>query len=174
MANVNANNNGNLIGRLGADPKAFPNSDGSNKVFINLYVDSKRKTASGEKIEDEVQIEAFVPASTKGLGPYDYMHSGDLVAFSTHIEQKPYNDKATGKKVFPSPKVVIDDVTFLESRTTTQGRLAKKAVAAEAAPAVAVAPVETEAQELARLRAAAAGAPATVGAPSEMADAPFG
>lgn len=172
---ANANNNGNLIGRLGANPRSFLNKDGSKKVFINIYVDSKRKDAAGKKIEDEIQVEAFVTAQTKELGPFSYMNEGDLVAFNTHIEQKPYFD-AEGKKKFPAPKVVIDDVTFLESRTTTQARLAKKAVAADVAAEVApvaVAPVETEAQELARLRAEAA-AQAPISAPSEMADAPFG
>lgn len=138
----NAANNGTLIGRLAADPKAFENKDGSKKVLVTIYVDRNYKAADGKTISDAISAEAFVNAKTKDLGPFSYVHQGSLVALNTHIEQMPYT-AANGEKVFGKTTVVIDDIQFLESRAVTQGRLAKRAVegaqaeeaAAEAAPA---------------------------------------
>lgn len=138
---TNANNNANLIGRLASEPKAFPNADGSKKVVFTLYAKRNYKNSAGVRESDEISVEAFLNNKVTGLGPYEFAHTGDLVALTTHIEQKPYTDKATGKKVFPAPKVAIDDIEFLESATTTNARLARRAVAGNqgadaAAPAV--------------------------------------
>jgi single-strand DNA-binding protein len=138
----NATNNANLIGRLAADPKVFPNQDGSKKVLITVYVDRAYRTAEGKTISDQISVEAFVNNKVDGIGPFAFAHGGDLVGLSTHIEQLPY--LKDGKLVYPGAKVVIDDIKFLESRGTTQARLAKRSVAAaeptegaaaEAAPA---------------------------------------
>ncbi|MCB5281116.1 single-stranded DNA-binding protein [Arthrobacter sp. ES1] len=126
----NATNNGNLIGRLAADPKAFENKDGSKKVFLTVYADRPYKK-DGKTVSDQISVEAFVSNQVNGLGPYGYVHQGDLVAISTHIEQMPYTAQ-NGEKVFPPAKVVADGIQFLESRGTTQTRLAKRAVGAEA------------------------------------------
>lgn len=150
----NATNNGNLIGRLAADPRAFENKDGSKKVVVTVYVDRPYKK-DGKTVSDQISVEAFVSNQVNGLGPYGYVHQGDLVAISTHIEQQPYT-AANGEKVFPSAKVVADGIQFLESRGTTQTRLAKRAVGAEA-------PAEG---------AAAEAAPATEGSAYEN-DMPF-
>lgn len=138
----NAANNGTLIGRLAADPKAFENKDGSKKVLMTIYVDRNYKTADNKTISDAISVEAFVSNKTKDLGPYSYVHQGSLVALNTHIEQLGY-EAANGEKVFGKTTVVVDDIQFLESRAVTQGRLAKRVVAeapaegaaAEAAPA---------------------------------------
>ncbi|MEO3931383.1 single-stranded DNA-binding protein [Micrococcaceae bacterium Sec7.4] len=139
----NAANNGTLIGRLAADPKAFENKDGSKKVLMTIYVDRNYKTADNKTISDAISVEAFVSNKTKDLGPFSYVHQGSLVALNTHIEQQGYT-AANGEKVFGKTTVVIDDIQFLESRGTTQTRLARRAVegapaaegaAAEAAPA---------------------------------------
>lgn len=150
----NAANNGNLIGRLAGDPRAFANKDGSKKVVFTLYADRNYKK-DGKTISDQISVEAFVSHKTNGLGPFDYAHQGDLVALSTHIEQQPY-EAANGEKVFPAAKIVIDEITFLESRSTTQGRMAKRVV--EQAPAEG---------------AAAEAAPAAEGATAYDNDAPF-
>jgi single-strand DNA-binding protein len=152
----NAANNGNLIGRLAGDPRAFANKDGSKKVVFTLYADRNYKK-DGKTISDQISVEAFVSHKTNGLGPFDYAHQGDLVALSTHIEQQPY-EAANGEKVFPPAKIVIDEITFLESRSTTQGRMARRAV--EGAPAEGAA-------------AAAAAAPAAEGANAFENDQPF-
>lgn len=131
---TNASNNGNLIGRLAADPKAFMNTDGSKKVLFTLYVDRNYKGADNKTISDQVRVEAFLNNKVDGLGPFAYAHQGDLVALSTHIEQLPYTAK-NGEKVYPDTKVIVDGIQFLESRATTQTRMARRSVAA--APAAA-------------------------------------
>lgn len=135
----NVANTGTLIGRLARDPKAFQNTDGSHKVLFTLFVDRAYKGADNKTISDAITLEAFVTNKTQGLGPYSLVHQGDLVAVSTHIEQMPYKSKETGETVYPAPKVVIDEIKFLESRSVTQTRMARRsaetAPAAEAAPA---------------------------------------
>lgn len=139
MPNANPNNNGTLIGRLAADPRAFLNQDGSKKVKVTLYVERDYKK-EGKTVSDQVSVEAFVSKEANGLGPYSYAHAGDLVAVSTHIEQQPYV-AANGEKVFPPATVVADGIRFLESRTTTQTRLARRTVeGAQAEEAAAEAP----------------------------------
>lgn len=137
---MSATNNGTLIGRLANDPKAFENKDGSKKVVFTLYVDRPYKK-DGKTVSDAISLEAFVNKATNGLGPFGFVHKGDLVAVETHIEQMAYD--VNGETKYPAAKIVIDDINFLESRNTTQGRLAKRTVegaegqeaAAEAAPA---------------------------------------
>jgi single-strand DNA-binding protein len=133
----NAANTGTLIGRLAADPRVFNNADGSKKVMFTLYVDRSYRTADGKTISDQVSTEAFVNNKVDGIGPFAYAHQGDLVALSTHIEQLPYTKD--GQVMYPAAKVVVDGITFLESRGATQARLAKRTVAAEA-PAAEAAP----------------------------------
>lgn len=156
---ANAANLGTLIGRLAADPKSFLNTDGSKKVLITLYVDRAYKNGKGETISDRIQTEAWIGSQVNGLGPFSYVHQGDLVAVSTHIEQQPYEQN--GETVYPAPKIVMDEIKFLESRSTTQARMAKRAVAGnEAAPAAA--------------EAAPAAQAADGSAYDAEADAPFG
>ncbi|MFJ2662643.1 single-stranded DNA-binding protein [Arthrobacter koreensis] len=153
----NVANTGTLIGRLAKDPKAFMNTDGSRKVLFTLFVDRAYKGADNKTISDAISLEAFVGNKTQGLGPYELVHQGDLVAVNTHIEQMPYKAKDTGETVYPAPKIVIDEIKFLESRTVTQTRMARRT--AETAPAAE--------------GAAAQAAPADQGADYNN-DAPFG
>lgn len=135
---ANAANNGILIGRFASDPRAFQNADGSKKVVATLYVERDYKK-NGQTVTDQISVEAWVSNQVDGLGPYGYVHKGDLVALSTHIEQQPYTGK-NGETVFPTPKIVVDQIKFLESRGTTQTRMAKRAVTQDG-PAVQDGPV---------------------------------
>lgn len=132
---MSAANTGNLIGRLAADPKAFENKDGSKKVVFTLYADRPYKK-DGKTISDAIAVEAFVSNKTNGLGPFGFVNKGDLVALTTHIEQMPYTAQ-NGETVYPAAKIVIDDIQFLESRGTTQTRLAKRTVSEAPAEGVA-------------------------------------
>ncbi|MET3172970.1 UNVERIFIED_ORG: single-strand DNA-binding protein [Arthrobacter sp. UYCu721] len=140
----NALNNGNLIGRLAADPRAFANTDGSKKVVFTVYADRAYRNAEGQTISDAIAVEAFVSNKVDGLGPFGHIHQGDLVALSTHIEQLSYKAK-NGETVFPAAKIVVDNINFLESRSATNARLAKRTVAADA-PAAEAAPAAEEAK----------------------------
>ncbi|KIA74380.1 hypothetical protein ANMWB30_09530 [Arthrobacter sp. MWB30] len=128
-------NNVNLVGRLAADPKVFPNSDGSKKVLVTIYTDRNYRNAAGETISDQIPVEAFISKDVNGLGPYDHVHAGDQVAIQAQLELVPYIAKGTNEKVYPAVKVVANTIQFLESRTVTQGRLAKRVLTAEAAVA---------------------------------------
>lgn len=140
----NALNNGNLTGRLAADPRAFANKDGSKKVVFTVYVDRAYRNSEGKTISDAIPVEAFVNKTVDGLGPFGFVHQGDLVALNTHIELVPYT-AANGEKVYPTAKIIVDNISFLESRGATNARLAKRAVATEA-PAEAT-PAQAEAAE---------------------------
>lgn len=165
---TNTNNNSNFTGRLAADPRVFDNKDGSKKVLFTLYADRNRRNAAGDVISDQVSVEALVSAKTDGLGPYGYAHKGDLVAVATHVECVPY--VKDGKKVFPPMSLMIDDITFLEPRSVTQARLAKRAVTEGETinPAVAAAAANVPAQP----EQAPVGA--TVGGGNYENEAPFG
>jgi single-stranded DNA-binding protein len=134
---MSASNNGNLIGRLAADPRAFENKDASKKVVFTVYADRPYKK-DGKTVSDAIAVEAFVSNQVNGLGPFAHIHQGDLVSLSTHIEQMPYRAQ-NGEMVYPAAKIVVDEIQFLESRVTTQARLAKRTVAE--APAAEAAPV---------------------------------
>lgn len=153
----NAANNGTIIGRLAADPRVFSNADGSKKVLFTLYADRAYKTRDGKTISDQISVEAFVNNKVEGTGPYTNVHKGDLVALSTHIEQIPYQGQS-GETVYPAPKIAVDNVTYLEGRTTTQTRLAKRVVS------------EGDTTQTA---APATGADSAVGASAYDNDAPF-
>ena len=142
----NAANNGNLIGRLAADPRVFNNTDGSKKVMFTVYADRNYRNNEGKTISDSISVEAFVNNKVEGIGPFGYAHAGDMVALSTHIEQLPYK-AANGETMYPSAKIVVDGIQFLESRGTTQARLAKRTVAADAPAAAPQAAPEAQATE---------------------------
>lgn len=134
MANVA--NSTTLIGRLAADLKTFQNADGSKKVLGTLMIDRNFQNAKGETESDAIPFEAFIRKTVEGTGPYAYMHKGDQVAISASLRQDRYTGK-DGREVY-ALKVVAEDVTFLESRSVTQARLAAR-TAQPAAAAVAVA-----------------------------------
>lgn len=155
----NASNMGTLVGRLARDPHVFDNSDGSKKVVFTVYAERNYTTAGGERPADAIPVEAFVSKTVNGLGPYAHIHQGDLVALQTTLQANAY--EKNGQKVYET-KVVVEDIKFLESRATTQGRLAQRMAAAGArteavaahpagGSAVEAAPVEQVAQLSAEL-----------------------
>ncbi|MEU0030747.1 single-stranded DNA-binding protein [Streptomyces sp. NPDC006335] len=125
----NPRNNGQLIGRLANDPKVFENKDGSKKVLFTVFTDRAYTNAQNQRDSDAVPVEAFVRAQTQGLGPYANVHRGDLVAVGFSLRMDRY--AKGGEQVFDL-KVISEDITFLESRATTQARLAERVTKAEA------------------------------------------
>lgn len=118
-----------LSGRLANDVKVFPNQDGSKKVLFTLYVDRNYTNRQGERLSDAIPVEAFISASTNGIGPYMNIHKGDQVSVAGVLRMDTYTDK-TGTKRYDL-KVISENLTFLESRGVTQDRLAKRAQAAQ-------------------------------------------
>lgn len=155
---ANPNNNGTLIGRLQADPTVFKNADGSKTVLVNLMVDDNYKSGPKNEVRTNIiPLRVFVNKSVDGIGSWDKVSEGDLVAVNIVIDAKPY--VKDGKTVYPCKIDVDGPPQFLESKATTSARRERKAAeraktgSAATTPAPAEASEETMEQELARLRA---------------------
>ncbi|ROR76100.1 Single-stranded DNA-binding protein [Plantibacter flavus] len=154
-------NGGTLVGRVSQDIKEFPNNDGSKVLLTTLAVDDNFVSGTGDDRKAQTQfipVRIFLAKTVTGRGAWDRVHTGDLIAIETRIACQPY--QKDGQTVFPSPTIEVDGFPqFLEPKSVTDARQARKAVEAPAAPAVA----ETPEQTIARLQAeiAASGAPAT-------------
>lgn len=148
-------NNGHITGRVAQDLQVFPNADGSKSVLVTVAARDNFLSGTGEdrKAQSQfVDLRAFIPATVEGLGSWDRVGNGDLIALDYRLSRRPYTNK-DGVTVYPDVTVeVVGYPAFLESSKVTQERAARKAVAAEA-PAPESTLSETDAQELARLRA---------------------
>lgn len=125
----NPNSTASVIGRLANDPKVFENKDGSKKVMLTAFVDRSYTDRHGNRISDALPFEAFVRAETQGTGPFAHVHKGDLVGLSYEPRLNRYTKN--GAEVF-EVKLEIQNISFLESRATTQARLAERVTRAEA------------------------------------------
>lgn len=125
----NPNSTASVVGRLANDPKVFENKDGSKKVMLTVFVDRSYTDAQGNRISDALPFEAFVRAQTAGIGPFAHVHKGDLVSLSYEPRMNRYTKN--GVEVFET-KLEIQNISFLESRATTQARLAERVTKAEA------------------------------------------
>jgi single-strand DNA-binding protein len=137
-------NHGTLVGRLARDPKVFSNADGSQKVVFTVFANRNFKNAQGEVLSDAIPVEAFVRKETDiAKTPFASIHRGDQVALNTALRMDSY--VRNGENVYDL-KVVVEDITFLESRQVTQARLAERVAAAEQTnqEARAAAPAQTE------------------------------
>lgn len=146
-------NNGTLVGRLARDPKVFENSDGSKKVVFTVFAQRNYKSAQGETLSDAIPVEAFVRKSTEfAKTPFANIHKGDLVGLNTALQMDHFN--RGGDEVFEL-KVIVEDITFLESRSVTQARLAERVSEAEKVNAAAREAVSGQVQTQAPAEASA-------------------
>lgn len=149
-------NNGNLTGRISQDIKEFPNADGSKVLLISIAVDNNFTSGADNTAKTQyIPVRAFLAKTVKGRGSWDRVHTGDLIAIDTRVSCEPY--QKNGETVYPAPTIEVDGFPqFLESKSITDARAARKAVAT---PVV----EETPAEQIARLTAelAAQAAPAT-------------
>lgn len=148
----NPNNNGNVIGRLAADPKVFPNQDGSSKVLISVYADNNFKSRNGDWGSQAIPLETFVNAGTDvARTPYGSAHEGDVVAVTTHLENQKF--QRGGQTVYEL-KAIADDIWFVEPKRVRDARRASK--------------LEAENQKLQAQAPAAAPAPAPQAQPDQQ------
>lgn len=164
---ANPNNFGVLTGRVSQDKRVFENRDGSKTLLVSIAVDDNFRSGPDNKAQTQfISGRAFIPKGTKGLGSWDRVGKGDLISVGTRLAAAPY--QKDGKTVFPDVQVEFPDFPqFLESKTVTEERAARNAVAAAAKDAPAETAPETEgADEIARLRAQLADAEAKAGVPS--------
>ncbi|MDX3020022.1 single-stranded DNA-binding protein [Streptomyces acidiscabies] len=125
----NPNSTASVIGRLANDPKTFENKDGSKKVMLTVFVERAYTDAQGNRIADALPFEAFVRAQTPGVGPFAHVHKGDMVSLSYEPRMNRYTKN--GAEIHET-KLEIQNISFLESRATTQARLAERVTKAEA------------------------------------------
>lgn len=130
--------------RLAADPKVFTNSDGSKSVHVTVYVDRPYKSADGSRPSDRIQLETYLRATTAfEKTPFAFMNKGDKVALEYELRSSEYPDKLTGEIKY-SQVCHITEVELLDSRSTTQARLAQRLAAAETAHQPEAAPTATK------------------------------
>jgi len=178
----NPANHAHIIGRLAQDIKSFPNADGSRKQLITIAVDDNFRSGAEKSIATNfIQLENFVPAG-RNAGGWDRVHNGDLIAVDYRVDAKPYTD-GKGETHYPQKLVVDGFPTFLEPKSVTEARAAKKAVATAPEVPAPIAETETEANsriaqleaELAAVRGAQnAAVPVAAGAIDYENQSPFG
>lgn len=144
---ANPLNNGTLVGRVSQDIREFPNADGSKVLLATIAVDNNFTSGADKTAKTQfVPVRAFLPKSVSGRGSWDRVHKGDLIAVQTRISCEPYTKN--GETVYPDPTIEVDGFPqFLESKSVTDARAARNAVAAP------VPADETADETIARLQA---------------------
>lgn len=79
---VNLDNFGIINGTLQADPTILTNQDGSKKVLMIVNVSDMTRDTNGNRTFQQIPVQAFIPKTYNGIGPYKYLHQNDEV----HIE----------------------------------------------------------------------------------------
>lgn len=117
---VNPSNHVTATGNLAAEPRLFPNSDGSHSVTFTVITKGGRDGKSARK----VPLKAFIP---KDKDPqksiYAYMQTGDMVTVIAEVDVNSWTDPATGE---PRYETVIQ-VRNLDLHTTPAMREERKA-----------------------------------------------
>lgn len=88
MANTNLRNFGLAEGRLTSDVRIMKNADGSASARFTLAVDDNYKK-NGAKSTQFVPFRGFLKDKDV-LGPYAYMHKGDLVGVGYEVRNNNY------------------------------------------------------------------------------------
>lgn len=148
-------NTASIVGRLARDPKRFENKDGSEKVKFTVMVDRPWKNADGTRGSDAIPVEAFIRKEIDfAKTPFAMIHQGDQVALTTSLRSDTYND-SQGEKVY-TLKVVVDNISFLEPKSVTDGRLAERQAEAATAATTQQMPTPEQIQAVQALQAAQA------------------
>ena len=88
MANTNIRNFGIAEGRLTSDVRIMKNADGSASARFTLAVDDNYKK-NGAKSTQFVPFRGFLKDKDV-LGPYAYMHKGDLIGVGYEVRNNNY------------------------------------------------------------------------------------
>lgn len=85
---TNMKNFGLAEGRLTSDVRIMENADGSASARFTLAVDDNYKR-NGNKSTQFIPFRAFIK-DKNSLGPYAYMHKGDLVSIGYEVRNNNY------------------------------------------------------------------------------------
>ena len=123
---ANPSNNGNVTGRLAADPKVFINSDGSRNISLRLFVENNYLSRDGKRKSVIVPLNQFYSASKEGNGLYPFLGEGDLVQATFSVRQDGFVNKA-GETEYRTV-LDVESIRSLENKVTVEGRRARKQV----------------------------------------------
>lgn len=104
-----------LTGRLTRDPELRYTGNGNAVVSFNLAVNRKFKNKQGEQEADFIMCQAW-RATAEVIA--NNLNKGSLIGVEGRIQTRNYQDN-DGKTVYVT-EVVVDTVTFLESRANNQ------------------------------------------------------
>lgn len=123
----NLRNFGVVTGRLSKGLTIYNNKDGSRKIQFSIAAPDNYVDKDGNRGSQFIPLEAFISASQKTNGVYDYIDCGDLVSVSYSVRNNNYTGR-DGKPVY-GMVLLADDVSLLESKASKEARLAAKAAA---------------------------------------------
>lgn len=132
---ANPANHGVLTGRVGKGGiKSFKNGDGSLKLVFSLGVrENFLRAGKNEADTNFIPVTVFIPAQANGMGSWGNVHEGDLVSVAFRLRYRPWTTK-DGETHYPEGATVEVDgyPVFLEPKSVTSARAAKKATEAGA------------------------------------------
>lgn len=123
----------NTTGRLVADPKTFPNKDGSQTVLFTIAARRNYANRQGVVESDFIPFTAYISKDRVSKNPFMYLKKGMLVGIEASIRS--YTTTNADGSTNYGVNLQVNRVEFLESKATVDAR----AQAAQAA--VAQAPV---------------------------------
>ena len=108
-----------LIGRLTRDPELRATSTGRNVCQFSIAVNRNFTNANGEREADFINCVVW-DKQAENLAKYQ--HKGNQIAVEGRIQTRNYDDpNVPNRKVYVT-EVVVDSVTFLESKSTSDAR----------------------------------------------------
>lgn len=105
-----------LTGRITKDLDLKTTQGGHSVVGFTLAVDRARKTDNGDRAADFIRCTAWnKTAETMNM----YCHKGSLIGVDGRLQTRSYDDRI-GQRVYIT-EVVVDHMSFLDSRNSQQG-----------------------------------------------------
>lgn len=123
----NIRNYGIATGRLTRGLTIHNNKDGSRKILFTVAAQDNYVDKEGNRNSQFIPLEAFIAASQKTNGVYDYLDCGDLISASYSIRNNTYKNK-DGETIY-GQVLLVDDIALLESKASKEARQAAKAAA---------------------------------------------
>ena len=121
----NIRNYGVVTGRLAKDLEVYNNRGGSRKILLLVAAQDNYTDRDGNRGCQFIPLEAFIPASQRTNGVYEYLERGDLISCCYTVRNNTYKDRY-GKTVYNNV-LQIDEVALLESKAAKEARQASKA-----------------------------------------------
>lgn len=121
---LNTNNFGILRGRLVADSAVFANKNGSSKVKFTVAAENNYTDSNNQRQSQLIPVEAYCKEYAKS--PFTRIHKGDKVTVEYSLRMNNY--EKDGAMVY-NTVVFVEGITFEESKSVTEARLAARAAA---------------------------------------------